>query len=108
MGEQIPKTWAFDTDPMGLAAAAQATAFWVQRVVYAGIDVAHLNDIDDKGGMFNADLHVWLRYGGANADPTHIEFPGLQTGASRAVFDPAKPTEQGKLDGLNYRLYRFT
>jgi branched-chain amino acid transport system substrate-binding protein len=82
--------------------------FWVQRVVYAGIDVAHLNHVDVKGGTFNADLYVWLRYGGSNADPTHIEFPDLVVGAEPAPFDPDKPVEQGELDGLNYRLYRVS
>jgi ABC-type branched-subunit amino acid transport system substrate-binding protein len=81
--------------------------YWVQRVVYTGIDVAHLNHIDMKGGSFNADLYVWLRYGGDNTEPTHIEFPDLVEPADPAqAFDPAKPVEQGEQDGLNYRLYR--
>ncbi len=82
--------------------------FWIQRVVYAGIDVAHLNSIHVKEGTFNADLYVWLRYGGENADPTHIEFPDLQVTADPAPFDAGVATDQGELDGLNYRLYRFT
>jgi ABC-type branched-subunit amino acid transport system substrate-binding protein len=77
--------------------------YWIQRVVYTGLDVAHLNSIDMKAGTFNADLYVWLRYGGNNAEPTHIEFPDLIGG-----FDPAKPVEQGEQDGLNYRLYRIS
>jgi ABC-type branched-subunit amino acid transport system substrate-binding protein len=82
--------------------------FWVQRVVYTGIDVAHLNHVDVKGGTFNADLYVWMRYGGDNADPTHIEFPDLIVNSLPPPFDPAQPVEQGELDGLNYRLWRFT
>ena len=81
--------------------------YWVQRVVYAGIDIAHLNRIDLQAGTFNADVYVWLRYGGDNAAPTHIEFPDLQRDSSAGGFDPAKPAEQGELDGLNYRLYRI-
>ena len=82
--------------------------FWVQHVVYAGIDIAHLNHIDVKGGSFNADLYVWLRYSGDSADPTHIEFPDLDVATLPPPFDPDKPQEQGELDDLNYRLYRFT
>ncbi len=82
--------------------------FWIQRVVYAGIDIAHLNHIDIKGGTFNADLYVWLRYGGDNEDPTHIEFPDLQPQLLEVSFDPAKPADQGVFDGLNYRLYRIS
>ena len=81
--------------------------YWVQRVVYAGIDIAHLNRIDLQAGTFNAAVYVWLRYGGDNAAPTHIEFPDLQRDSSAGGFDPAKPAEQGELDGLNYRLYRI-
>ena len=33
--------------------------------------------IDIKGGTFNADLYVWMRYGGDDDSPTHIEFPDL-------------------------------
>ncbi len=81
--------------------------YWVQRVVYAGIDIAHLNRIDLQAGTFNVDLYVWLRYGGDNAAPTHIEFPDLQRDSSAGGFDPEKPAEESELDGLNYRLYRI-
>jgi ABC-type branched-subunit amino acid transport system substrate-binding protein len=78
--------------------------YWLQRVVYAGIDVAHLGGIDLKGGTFNADFYLWLRYGGDDDAPTHIEFPALLKGS----FDPAHPAEKGMQDGLNYRLWRIS
>jgi hypothetical protein len=40
-----------------------------------------------SSGTFNADLYVWLRYGGDNAAPTHIEFPDLRTDTSLGGFD---------------------
>ncbi len=46
--------------------------FWLQRVVYAGINIAHLGGIDIKARTFNADVYVWLRYGGDDDAPTHI------------------------------------
>jgi hypothetical protein len=79
--------------------------YWVQRVVYSGIDIAHLNRIDVKAGTFNADVYVWLRYGGDNSDPARITFPDL---LNTAAFDSRRPAEADDADGLNRRLYRFT
>jgi branched-chain amino acid transport system substrate-binding protein len=76
--------------------------FWLQRVVYAGIDIAHLGSIDLKAGT--VDFYLWLRYGGHDDLPSHIELPGLQRGS----FDPAHPAETGKQDDLNYRVWRVS
>lgn len=78
--------------------------FWLQRVVYAGIDIAHLGSIDLKAGTFNVDFYLWLRYSGRDDLPSHIELPGLQRGS----FDPAHPAETGKQDDLNYRFWRVS
>ncbi len=78
--------------------------YWLQRVVYAGIDIARLGGIDIKGGTFSADFYVWMRYGGDDDSPTHIEFPGLIRGS----FDPAHPAESGREDDLHYRLWRVS
>jgi branched-chain amino acid transport system substrate-binding protein len=78
--------------------------FWLQRVVYSGIDIAHLGGIDLKAGIFNVDFYLWLRYGGHDDLPSHIELPGLQRGS----FDPAHPAETGEQDDLNYRVWRVS
>jgi hypothetical protein len=78
--------------------------FWLQRVVYAGIDIAHLSGVDLKVGTFNVDFYLWLLYGGHDDLPSHIELPGLQKGS----FDPAHPAETGTQDDLNYRVWRVS
>jgi len=78
--------------------------FWLQRVVYAGIDIVHLGGIDLKAGTFNVDFYLWLRYGGHDDLPSHIELPSLQRGS----FDPAHPAETGKEDDLNYGVWRVS
>ena len=78
--------------------------FWLQRVVYAGIDIAHLSSVDLKAGTFNVDFYLWLRYGGHDDLPSHIELPSLQRGS----FDPSHPAETGKEDDLNYRVWRVS
>ena len=75
--------------------------YWVQRVVYTGIDVTHLSDVDVRSGTFQAQFYLWMRYAGTDNLPTNVEFPDL-----KGSFDPAHPDETGIEDRLNYRLYR--
>jgi branched-chain amino acid transport system substrate-binding protein len=78
--------------------------YWLQRVVYTGIDINRVNRIDVRQGTFNVDFYLWMRYGGQDDAPTHVEFPAL---LDRGVFDPVRPLENGREDNLNYRLYRI-
>lgn len=75
---------------------------WIQRVVYAGMDVNQISRIDISKSTFTADVYFWLRYYGDDT-PTQIEFPdapdfntGLKT-----------PVASQVINGLNYRLYRL-
>jgi ABC-type branched-subunit amino acid transport system substrate-binding protein len=79
--------------------------YWIQRVVYTGIDVNRLNRIDTRQGTFNIDFYLWMRYAGEDDAPTRVEFPDL---LDREIFDPTRPREAGVEDGLNYRLYRMS
>ena len=78
--------------------------FWVQRVVYTGIDIVRLNRIDVKQGTFNVDFYLWMRFAGDGDGQTQVQFPALM---DRDAFDPARPLQTGREDGLNYRLYRI-
>ena len=78
--------------------------YWLQRVVYTGIDINRVNRIDVKQGTFNIDLYLWMRYGGADDAPTQIEFPAL---LEKGGFDPKRTLKTGREDDLNYRLYRI-
>src|SRR6516165_9573723 len=77
---------------------------WIQRVVYTGIDIIRVNRIDVKQISFNVDLYLWMRFAGDDEAQTHVEFPAL---LDRDAFDPARPLQTGREDGLNYRLYRI-
>ncbi len=78
--------------------------YWVQRVVYTGIDIVRLNRIDVKQGTFNVDFYLWMRFAGDGDGQTQVQFPAL---LDRGAFDPAQPVQTGQEDGLNYRLYRI-
>ena len=78
--------------------------YWVQRIVYTGIDIVRLNRIDVKQGTFNVDFYLWMRFAGGGEGQTQVQFPAL---LDRGAFDPARPLQTGEEDGLNYRLYRI-
>ncbi|WFU70100.1 ABC transporter substrate-binding protein [Bradyrhizobium sp. CB2312] len=78
--------------------------YWIQRVVYTGIDIIRVSRIDVKQNSFNVDFYLWMRFAGDDEAQTHVEFPAL---LDRGAFDPARPTQAGKEDGLSYRLYRI-
>ena len=79
--------------------------YWIQRVVYTGIDIIRVSRIDVKQNSFNVDFYLWMRFAGDDEAPTHVEFPAL---LDRGAFDPARPVQAGQEDGLSYRLYRIS
>jgi branched-chain amino acid transport system substrate-binding protein len=100
-----PATVAVDKEiENGNVVSVRGKFFWLQRVVYTGIDVNRLNRVDPRDGSFNADVYVWMRYGGHNDDPIQITFPDLKDPKN---FVPDKPLEAGTEEDLNYRLYHF-
>ncbi|CAK8716756.1 hypothetical protein KKHLCK_05890 [Candidatus Electrothrix laxa] len=44
------------------------------RVVYAGVDINHISNLDVKQGLFTADFYLWFRYAG-DFNATDITFP---------------------------------
>jgi hypothetical protein len=78
--------------------------YWIQRVVYTGIDIIRVSRIDVKQNSFNVDFYLWMRFAGDDEAQTHVEFPAL---LDRGAFDPARPVQAGQEDGLSYRLYRI-
>ena len=77
--------------------------FWLQRVVYTGIDIINLHQVDVGEGTFNAEFYLWMRYGNGDDVPSQIEFPGFS-----GIFDPSHPLKSSIEDGLDYRLWRVS
>ncbi len=78
-----------------------------QQVIYTGVYLNELPQIDIAQSTFNIDFYLWMRYGpgaGAGAvDPTQIDFPDL----ARGTFDAKKTATESELpDGTIYRLWR--
>jgi ABC-type branched-subunit amino acid transport system substrate-binding protein len=78
--------------------------YWIQHVVYTGIDIVRLNRIDVKQGTFNVDFYLWMRFAGNGDGQTQVQFPAL---LDHGAFDSARPLQTGQDNGLSYRLYRI-
>lgn len=62
---------------------AAGTKYVKTPVVYAGIELNSLDNIDTRTNTFAADFFLWLRYeDGLNLDPHEVEFPTVVSGAT--------------------------
>ena len=72
-----------------------------QRIVFAGINVNQVGDLDLASQTFTADFFVWLKYAGDNK-PTAITFLNA-VDPSLSLGSPIKTT---KIGNVTYALYR--
>ena len=70
------------------------------RVVYAGIDINHISNIDTKQGQFTADFYIWFRYAGL-FDDNNIIFPDAVTPVMLGT-----PSIKKAPDGANIHVYK--
>lgn len=74
-----------------------------QRIVFAGVNMNEIGELDTANPSFSADFFLWFNYTGGN-DATDIDFvnavdPALELG------DPVRDVTR---DGVTYRLYRVS
>jgi branched-chain amino acid transport system substrate-binding protein len=77
--------------------------YWIQRVVYTGVDFNHVSRIDQSKHTFTADFYLWFRYMGDD-DVLDIE---LNSAAERSPYNPKAPITEKDVDDLKYRAYRI-
>jgi len=66
----------------GAVVGAGDEKFVKTPVVYAGIDLNSLDNVDVRASSFSADFFLWLRYQDElNLDPHEVEFPTAISGA---------------------------
>ena len=78
-------------------------------IVYTGIDVNQVTNIDEKTSTYLMDFYLWFRYKGRDVNPEQIEFSNfgierLDSGERLTIGDPLKIQQQ---DGVDYQLYRI-
>ena len=78
-------------------------------IVYTGIDVNRVTNIDEKTSTYLMDFYLWFRYQGKDVNPEQIEFGNfgierLDSGERLTIGVPLKTQQQ---DGVDYQLYRI-
>ena len=76
--------------------------YWLQRVVYTGIDINQISRVDTSKGTFTSDFYLWFRYAGDD----EVRSVDLNAATEKSPYDEKLPLLEQKLDGLHYSLYR--
>ncbi|KPA10936.1 membrane protein containing Mechanosensitive ion channel MscS, partial [Candidatus Magnetomorum sp. HK-1] len=72
------------------------------NVVYTGIEVVEITELDIHKLTFNMDFYLWFRFKG-NIKPENIKFLNAIT-----PIRLNKPVSEKIIDGINYRAYHIT
>lgn len=78
-------------------------------IVYTGIDVNQVTNIDEKTSTYLMDFYLWFRYQSKDLNPEEIEFSNygierLDSGEKLAIEEPLEIKQQ---DGVDYQLFRI-
>jgi len=76
--------------------------YWLQRVVYTGIDINQISRVDTSKGTFTSDFYLWFRYAGDD----EVRGIDLNAATEKSPYDEKSPLLEQNLDGLHYSLYR--
>jgi branched-chain amino acid transport system substrate-binding protein len=78
------------------------TFYWLQRVVYTGIDINQIGRIDPSKGTFNSDFYLWFRYAGDDS----VRDVDLNAATEKSPYNPKEPLLEQQNNGMHYSLYR--
>jgi branched-chain amino acid transport system substrate-binding protein len=70
------------------------------NVVYAGMDINEISNLDIKNSAYTVDFYLWFRYRG-DFDPDNIEFINI-----KGKTDLGEPIIHDVIDGITHKLYR--
>ncbi|HEX2035131.1 MAG TPA: ABC transporter substrate-binding protein [Chloroflexota bacterium] len=73
------------------------------RVVYTGVAINELTNLEARDGTYQVDLYVWFRFAGAD-DATRIRFENVAP--ADEPLELGDPVVSDVVDGLQYRLFR--
>ena len=76
--------------------------YYKTNVVYTGLDLNELTNINQKKESFTADMYVWFRHKG-DLDYSAIEFANAES----EIDLSQDPLVQGTVNGMSYRAYRI-
>jgi branched-chain amino acid transport system substrate-binding protein len=78
------------------------------NVVYTGIDLNEITNLDQKTSSYTADFYLWFRYQG-DIDASNIEFTNYSVYRldSGEKLELNEPIETKTTNGITYELYRM-
>ncbi|MGK7958667.1 MAG: ABC transporter substrate-binding protein, partial [Crocosphaera sp.] len=71
------------------------------QVVYTGIDINEVSDIDQKQSTYTVDFYLWFR------SPSRIKFDEIEFINSAEAIKLERPLDEKIDNGITYRLYRI-
>ena len=71
------------------------------RVVYTGIDINEVSNIDQKESTYTLDFYLWFR------GPSQIKFDEIEFINSAEAIKLERPLDEKIDNGITYRLYRM-
>ncbi|MEM6613448.1 MAG: ABC transporter substrate-binding protein [Cyanobacteria bacterium P01_C01_bin.72] len=77
------------------------------NIVYTGIDINEIRNLDEKTSSYLVDFYLWFRFQG-DIDADNIEFINYGTNRmdSGEKLELDEPINQEEVDGVKYRVYR--
>ena len=77
------------------------------NIVYTGIDINEIRNLDEKTSSYLVDFYLWFRFQG-DIDADNIEFSNYGTDRmdSGEKLELDDPIDSEEIDGINYRVYR--
>lgn len=103
--EAVPNPALIDLDgelSAGRVIRIRQTFYWLQRVVYTGIDINQITRVETSKGTFGADFYLWFRYAGDDA----VRDVDLNSAGEKSPYDAKNPLLYQEINGLHYSLYR--
>ncbi len=71
------------------------------NVVYAGMDINEISNLDIKNSSYTVDFYLWFRYRG-DFEPDNIEFINI-----KGKTNLGEPIIHDVIDGVTHKLYRI-
>lgn len=77
------------------------------NIVYTGIDINEIRNLDEKNSSYLVDFYLWFRFRG-DIDADNIEFSnyGTERLDSGDKLELDAPINEEVIDGITYRVYR--
>lgn len=81
---------------------SDAMPYHIVDVVFVGVDVIRINDINIKDMLWDVDVFMWFKWSGARLEPKDIE----KIGVVNAVKESSSILKEDFSEAIKYRAYR--